>query len=136
MSLADRSLIYGASNFRAKIWVIICLEDIYTPELGNSACFDLSMGVKSVNLEIIIQCRTVMTHCHVTICLINDWFKVENGYYLNCKQNTRKFQAKPNMLTFCESNVLFITLTLSQAQSVSTGIPVALSRSKLNSNSK
>ena len=77
----------------------------------------------AVNLEIIIQCRTVMTHCHVTICLINDWFKVENGYCLNCKQNTRKFQAKPNMLTFCESNVLFITSTLSQAQSASTGIP-------------
>ena len=87
-----------------------------------------------MNLEIIIQCRTVMTHCHVTICLINDWFKVENGYCLNCKQNARKFQAKPNMRTFCESNVLFITSTLSQAQSASTGIPVALARSKLNSN--
>ena len=33
------------------------------------------------------------------------------------------------MLTFCKSNVLFITSTLSQAQSASTGIPVALSRS-------
>ena len=73
--------------------------------------------VDPVNLEIIIQCRTVMTHCHVTICLINDWFKVKNCYCLNCKQNTRKFQAKPNMLTFCKSNVLFTTVGINAVSS-------------------